>query len=92
MGKNKIKIEKIENEKIRMVTYYKRRKGLIKKAMEIAVLCDMKVFLCIVNQKNKISAYSSETDMKKFKEMHLDNILKTKIIMLNKVIIDLFKG
>ena len=44
MGKNKIKIEQIKSERNRNVTLYKRKKGLIKKAMELSLLCDAEIF------------------------------------------------
>ncbi|EFA79888.1 putative MADS-box transcription factor [Heterostelium album PN500] len=49
MGRKKIKIQKITDERNRQVTFTKRKNGLIKKAMELAVLCDSSVTLVIVN-------------------------------------------
>lgn len=66
MGRNKIKIEKIKNERIRQVTYYKRKKGLLKKAMELSLLCDVKVFLCIVDKNEKSMIFSSEKNIGEF--------------------------
>ena len=37
MGRNKIKMESIKNERTRQVTYYKRKKGLLKKSMELSL-------------------------------------------------------
>lgn len=53
MGRNKIKIEKIDNLKMRFTTYKKRKTGLLKKAMELSLLCDCEILLCIVNKTTK---------------------------------------
>ena len=45
MGKHKTKIERIKNTKIRHLTFYKRKKGLLKKAMELNAMCDVHVML-----------------------------------------------
>lgn len=40
MGKRKIlKFERIEDNNQRNITYIKRKKGLVKKAMELSMLC-----------------------------------------------------
>lgn len=50
MGRKKIAIEKIEDDRMRQITFAKRKNGLLKKAMELAVLCDCEVSLIIFNQ------------------------------------------
>lgn len=50
MGRKKIRIESIENERQKMVTFARRRAGLIKKAHELAVLCDCKIALLIFDR------------------------------------------
>ncbi|CAK9162517.1 unnamed protein product [Ilex paraguariensis] len=45
MGRVKLQIKKIENTTNRQVTFSKRRNGLIKKAYELSVLCDVDVAL-----------------------------------------------
>lgn len=50
MGKKKIQIEEIQNNKTKRLTLNKRKKGLIKKAMELAILCDADVFIEIKNK------------------------------------------
>lgn len=66
MGRNKIKIERIKSERNRNVTYIKRKKGLIKKAMELSLLCDANIFLCIIpkgtTQKSIFCSTESITD------------------------------
>jgi len=76
---NKIKIEKIENSKIRQVTFYKRKRGLLKKAMELSLLCESKIFLCIVDKVEKLTIYSSENDINKFLGTYLQKINQNKI-------------
>jgi hypothetical protein len=58
MGRNKIKIERIANERNRQATFTKRKNGLIKKAMELSILCDCEIAL-IVFQANKLYQYGS---------------------------------
>ena len=51
MGKWKIdKSKKIENKNQRNVAFCKRKRGLLKKAIEISRLCDLKVFITIVDE------------------------------------------
>ena len=71
MGRNKIKIERIKNERIRQVTFYKRKRGLLKKAMELSLLCDVKVLMCIVDKNDKTTIYSSDPNLKKFVASYL---------------------
>ena len=64
MGRNKIKMESIKNERTRQVTYYKRKKGLLKKSMELSLLCGVKVFLTIVDKKENLTIFLSHQNMK----------------------------
>ena len=47
MGRNKIKIERIKSERNRNITYIKRKKGLIKKAMALSLLSDVDILVGI---------------------------------------------
>ncbi|KAK9843983.1 hypothetical protein WJX81_000961 [Elliptochloris bilobata] len=62
MGRKKIRIEKISDERNRQVTFTKRKNGLMKKAMELSVLCGCDIALVIFNSNAKLFQYSS-TDM-----------------------------
>ena len=56
-------IQKIDNEKQRAVTFCKRKRGLIKKAIELSQLCGLRIFLSILdNDKQKIVEYQSHAD------------------------------
>ncbi|KAG0335996.1 myocyte enhancer factor [Podila horticola] len=59
MGRKKIQIKPIVDERNRQVTFQKRRFGLMKKAMELSVLCDCQIGLIIFNTNNKLVQYSS---------------------------------
>ncbi|EIE22732.1 myocyte enhancer factor 2D [Coccomyxa subellipsoidea C-169] len=62
VGRKKIRIEKIGDERNRQVTFTKRKNGLMKKAMELSVLCGCDIALVIFNSNSKLFQYSS-TDM-----------------------------
>ena len=64
MGRKKIQISKINDERNRQVTFTKRKFGLMKKAYELSVLCDCEIALIIFNSSNKLFQYAS-TDMDK---------------------------
>lgn len=59
MGRGKVEIKKIENTTSRQVTFSKRRGGLLKKAHELAVLCDAEVGLVVFSSTGKLFEYAS---------------------------------
>ena len=65
MGKRKYeKIEKITNVNNRHVTYIKRTKGLLKKAIELSILCDQEMFLYIYDKERKrVVHYNSNPEL-----------------------------
>ncbi|XP_059072735.1 truncated transcription factor CAULIFLOWER A-like isoform X4 [Cryptomeria japonica] len=63
MGRRKIEAKKIEDKKNRIVTFCKRRTGLMKKSRELSVMCDAQVGLVIFSQTGKLSHFSSPSDM-----------------------------
>ncbi|KAG8641078.1 MADS-box transcription factor 23 isoform X2 [Manihot esculenta] len=61
MGRGKIVIRRIDNSTSRQVTFSKRRKGLIKKAKELAILCDADVGLVIFSSSAKLYEFASSS-------------------------------
>merc|ERR1711998_35872 len=47
MGRRKVQIRRIEDDRARKVTFAKRKHGLVKKAMELSLLCDCDIALLI---------------------------------------------
>ncbi|XP_018110770.1 myocyte-specific enhancer factor 2A homolog isoform X2 [Xenopus laevis] len=64
MGRRKIQITRIMDDRNKQVTFTKRKFGLMKKAYELSVLCDCEIALIIFNGSNKLFQYAS-TDMDK---------------------------
>ena len=64
MGKKRIeKIERIKNSNQRKVTLCKRKKGILKKAIELSVLCELEIFMFIYDRnQQRVSHYASHED------------------------------
>ncbi|KAK8624281.1 hypothetical protein V6N13_065629 [Hibiscus sabdariffa] len=58
MGRVKLQIKRIENTTNRQVTFSKRRNGLMKKAYELSVLCDVDVALLMFSPSGRLSLFS----------------------------------
>lgn len=66
MGRKKIRIARISDERNRQVTFMKRKAGLLKKAMELSVLCDAEVAVLVFSPRGtpgppRIYDYASES-------------------------------
>ncbi|XP_012568392.1 MADS-box transcription factor 23-like isoform X2 [Cicer arietinum] len=59
MGRGKIVIRRIDNSTSRQVTFSKRRNGLLKKAKELAILCDAEVGIIIFSSTGKLYDFAS---------------------------------
>ncbi|XP_031504278.1 MADS-box transcription factor 23 isoform X2 [Nymphaea colorata] len=59
MGRGKIEIKKIENVTTRQVTFSKRRVGLLKKAKELAVLCDAEIAVIVFSSTGRLFEFAS---------------------------------
>ncbi|TYI82623.1 hypothetical protein E1A91_D05G233800v1 [Gossypium mustelinum] len=63
MGRGKIVIRRIDNSTSRQVTFSKRRNGLLKKAKELAILCDAEVGVMIFSSTGKLYDFASTRQM-----------------------------
>ncbi|PWA84584.1 transcription factor CAULIFLOWER [Artemisia annua] len=59
MGRGKVELKRIENPTNRQVTFSKRRDGLLKKAIELSILCDAEVALLVFSPSGKAYHFSS---------------------------------
>jgi MADS-box transcription enhancer factor 2 len=59
MGRRKIEITRIENDRHRQVTFAKRKLGVMKKATELSILCNANVAVIVFSANNKMSVYSN---------------------------------
>ncbi|KAK2625480.1 hypothetical protein QTJ16_004792 [Diplocarpon rosae] len=59
MGRRKIEIKAIKDDRNRSVTFLKRKGGLFKKAHELSVLCSVDVAVVIFGNNKKLYEYSS---------------------------------
>jgi hypothetical protein len=67
----------IKNDRLRVITNAKRKKGLIKKAMELSLLCGSEILL-IIHEKllNRIVMYNSLREPNK--ELYTDAFINNK--------------
>ncbi|KAJ0980149.1 hypothetical protein J5N97_008404 [Dioscorea zingiberensis] len=70
MGRGKVELKRIENKINRQVTFSKRRSGLLKKAYELSVLCDVEVALIVFSNNGKLYEFSSNPSMSKTLEKY----------------------
>ncbi|RZC26100.1 MADS-box transcription factor ANR1 isoform B [Glycine soja] len=68
MGRGKIVIRRIDNSTSRQVTFSKRRNGLLKKAKELAILCDAEVGVMIFSSTGKLYDFASSRSGVFFKD------------------------
>ncbi|KAB2077285.1 hypothetical protein ES319_A06G090700v1 [Gossypium barbadense] len=53
MGRRKLKIQRLEDMKARQAKYSKRKKGILRKAKELSILCDVEVVLLLSSPSGK---------------------------------------
>ncbi|XP_011071241.1 agamous-like MADS-box protein AGL27 isoform X4 [Sesamum indicum] len=74
MGRRKLEMKRIEDNSARQVTFSKRRKGLLKKAKELSVLCDLDVALLIISRHGKLHHFSSNNSLTEILERYHSHI------------------
>ncbi|KAG6571865.1 MADS-box protein SVP [Cucurbita argyrosperma subsp. argyrosperma] len=77
MTRKKIQIKKIDNIAARQVAFSKRRKGLFKKAKELAILCDAEIGLLVFSASGKLFDYASSSMqalLEKHSSVHSENL------------------
>ncbi|PWA93389.1 transcription factor, MADS-box [Artemisia annua] len=60
MGRVKLKIKRLENISNRQVTFSKRRNGILKKAKELSVLCDIDIVLLMFSPTGKPTLFTGQ--------------------------------
>lgn len=78
MVREKVQIRKIDNATARRVTFAKRRRGLFKKAEELAVLCDADVAIILFSSNDKLFHYSNSSmkEVLEKRSLHSKNLEK----------------
>ncbi|KAJ6322427.1 hypothetical protein OIU77_012301 [Salix suchowensis] len=83
MGRVKLKIKKLENSNGRQATYAKRKHGIMKKANELSILCDIDIILLMFSPTGKPSlckgASSIEEVITKFAQLTPQERAKRKL-------------
>ncbi|PON45296.1 MADS-box transcription factor [Parasponia andersonii] len=79
MGRKKVELKRIEDKSSRQVTFSKRRSGLIKKARELSVLCDIDVALIIFSSRGRLYEFANGTEYVSL-SLYLFNLLSVWLI------------
>ena len=76
MRKRKIsQLKEINDRNLKTITYNKRKRGIIKKAVELSVLCKQEIFMTIFNKENnKLVVYQSSDD---FSSQRVNTLLQS---------------
>nr|WDA53334.1 MADS-box protein 10 [Erycina pusilla] len=83
MRKGKVQLKRIENKINRQVTFSKRRSGLLKKAHEISILCDVELALIIFSSRGKLYEFSSENCMDRILERYEKYRVAERAVLVN---------
>jgi hypothetical protein len=64
MTRKALVLQRVEDARSRRSTFAKRRKSVFKKAMELGVLCGVKVAVCVWDEKGNISLFGTTDPVK----------------------------
>jgi len=70
MGRRKVELKPIEDKSSRQVTFSKRRSGLMKKARELSVLCDVEIALFVFSGRGKLYEFCSGDSLRRILECY----------------------
>ncbi|XP_019156247.1 PREDICTED: MADS-box protein SOC1-like [Ipomoea nil] len=73
MVRGKTELKRIENATSRQVSFSKRRRGLLKKAFELSVLCDAEITLIVFSPTGKLYEFSSTSSSNKTIQRYMNN-------------------
>ncbi|XP_059287271.1 agamous-like MADS-box protein AGL70 [Lycium ferocissimum] len=63
MGRKKVEIKRIQEKSCRQVAFCKRRKGLLKKAKDLSIMCDVDVAVVIISNSGRLYEFSSSNSL-----------------------------
>ncbi|KAK4716111.1 hypothetical protein R3W88_014449 [Solanum pinnatisectum] len=63
MGRKKVEIKRIEDKSSRQATFSKRRNGLMKKAKQLSILCDVDVAVLVFSSRGRLFEFSSTNSL-----------------------------
>ena len=75
MGRKKIDIEPITNDRNKTVTFLKRKQGLFKKAFELSVLCSVDIQVVILGSNRQFYEYTTVNPEEMNKIYYKDNMI-----------------
>ncbi|KAK3033349.1 hypothetical protein RJ639_034399 [Escallonia herrerae] len=82
MGRKKLQMKRIADKNRRLVTFSKRRSGLIKRARDLSVLCDVQVAAVVFSGRGKLYDFSSGTNCRYLDGPNAEEVSVTDLIQL----------
>lgn len=73
MGRKRLKIKKISDFKTRLITFDKRKRGLLKKAMELSILCGHEILVSYLEDDGTYIIYHTSGDYLKYAQKYMLN-------------------